>query len=642
MTAADLERQYSVADDAAHDSEYHSLLPIEPRAAAAQPQQRRSAPKPSSAQTSLCHSPLRGYAIFFLAGFFTCFVYQYSHPSFCPRSLDLVDQSYSHLPQSTDTGTYRQTTPSHAGSTVVHNYPPASPTNAIPSLFPSNIGYAGPTPTGAEPALVATAPAYPLHEGAPNLLVPKPLGHGTSSRPGGNFDIAKHWGNLSPWFSVPSSSFGLESASPNPPETCSVIGLHLLHRHGARYPTSHAIPEGPALFATRLHNATLAGKPWVATGSLSFLNNWTYKLGAAVLTTFGRHQLLELGIAMRIKYGFLLETFTDRLPVFRTESQNRMLQSAYNFAIGFFGYPFEDKYLQSISIEALGFNNTLAPYEACPNAYDPEKAERGAEYAKKWSAIYLEPARQRLQSQIDGFAFGIEDIYTMQKLCAYETVAMGYSRFCELFTEEEWEGFAYSLDLEFWYTAAFGAPLARSLGVGYLQELIARITHTPITTHNSSTNSTLDDNPTTFPLNDALYVDATHETVFLHIITALNLTNFAASGPLPVDHIPKKRSFSSSELASFATNMQFQLLSCTSTPEPQIRIIINDGVTPLSGIAGCPKNEHGMCPVPTFVAAQRKTIRETDWDWACHGDWTVPPGAAWNTTTGEPPARPPA
>lgn len=31
-----------------------------------------------------------------------------------------------------------------------------------------------------------------------------------------------------------------------------------------------------------------------------------------------------------------------------------------------------------------------------------------------------------------------------------QTVALGYSKFCELFTEEEWDGFDYSLDLYFW------------------------------------------------------------------------------------------------------------------------------------------------------------------------------------------------
>lgn len=81
------------------------------------------------------------------------------------------------------------------------------------------------------------------------------------------------------------------------------------------------------------------------------------------------------------------------------------------------------------------------------------------------------------------------------------------------------------------------------------------------------------------------------------------------------------------------------MLSCSSIPDPQIRIIINDGVVPLTGIRGCPDQQDGMCPVDTFVEAQKKIIRETDWEWGCHGDWQVPQGPAWNTTTGSPPPR---
>jgi hypothetical protein len=57
-----------------------------------------------------------------------------------------------------------------------------------------------------------------------------------------------------------------------------------------------------------------------------------------------------------------------------------MLNSAINFALGFFGYPLDGKYQQSITIEANGvsspfyitiataelltqFNNTLSPYK---------------------------------------------------------------------------------------------------------------------------------------------------------------------------------------------------------------------------------------------------------------------------------------
>jgi hypothetical protein len=88
--------------------------------------------------------------------------------------------------------------------------------------------------------------------------------------------------------------------------------------------------------------------------------------------------------------------------------------------------------------------------------------------------------------------------------------------------------------------------------------------------------------------------------------------------------------------------MHGAVLSCSSVPDPQIRIVINDGVTPLTGIKGCPEHKDGMCPLATFVEAQKQISRETDWDWGCHGNWEVPPGTAWNTTTGDAPLRIPS
>jgi len=175
-------------------------------------------------------------------------------------------------------------------------------------------------------------------------------------------------------------------------------------------------------------------------------------------------------------------------------------------------------------------------------------------------------------------------------------------------------------------------------GIGWVQELVSRLTKKPIEVHNTTTNGTLH-NDVTFPLGHALYVDATHEVVVLNILTALNLTSFAADGPLPYDHIPPNRSFRVTELAPFATNVQFQLLHCTSTPGEQIRVIVNDGVAPLTGVRGCPEQKDGMCSVDTFVKAQQEIIAQTDWEYGCHGDWTLPEGDAWETVTGEAPRR---
>jgi len=150
--------------------------------------------------------------------------------------------------------------PADIGATEVHEYPPASPTNDVPSLFPTEIGFAGATATGAEPGLVLTAPSYPTWKGVEGLLRPK-VWDGSNANKGNQdtdtpswieddtsgssskhqkkqFDIFQHWGNLSPFYSVPSDSFGIESKNgPEVPPSCEIKGVHILHRHGARYPT---------------------------------------------------------------------------------------------------------------------------------------------------------------------------------------------------------------------------------------------------------------------------------------------------------------------------------------------------------------------------------------------------------------------
>ncbi|CAK5262002.1 unnamed protein product [Mycena citricolor] len=603
-----------------NDPEHESLLPSSPLSNSSN--SNVQAVGPHSCYTR----PLFGLnhlLIAFVTGTLACFLTQYA---ICGATcFTHYARGSSHAASSTAVALASP----WAGSTEIHDFPPAKPTNAYPSMFPTDVGYPGPTPTGAEAAIIATAPSYPVHSGAPVLVTPENL----TSAKGKSYPLLKKWGNLSPWYSNERGTFGVDSG-PEVPETCRVTGLHFLHRHGARYPTGYASYGGPSSLAGRLH-ATASN--WKASGQLNFLNDWTYKLGEEVLTPFGRQQLYDLGISLRLKYGFLLKNFTETntIPVFRTESQDRMLASAMNFAIGFFGYPFEGQYQQSITIEAGGFNNTLAPYKTCPNANDKVKSDRGHDHVSNWADVYLKSARARLQAQLPGYDLSIEDTYIMQQMCAYETVALGYSKFCELFTEEEWDGFDYSLDIFFWYNSGFGYPLARALGVGYVQEMVARLTHTPIPIHNTSTNGTLNDDPITFPLDHSLYVDATHEVVVLQILTALNLTTLAAQGPLPDDHIPTNRTFKVSQLAPFATNVQFQLLSCTSTPGDQIRVIVNDGVVPLTGIEGCPEQKDGMCPVDAFVAAQKKIISETDWVYNCHVDWDIAEG--WETTTGEPP-----
>jgi hypothetical protein len=131
------------------------------------------------------------------------------------------------------------------------------------------------------------------------------------------------------------------------------------------------------------------------------------------------------------------------------------------------------------------------------------------------------------------------------------------------------------VDLWFWYDAGFGSPLARALGSGYVLELLSRLTGTPIShssplTTNPSTfsiNLTLDTNPTTFPLDQPIYVDATHDVVMVNIATALNLTTlFGADEPPSGKKMKRGRRWLSSRIAPFVANMQLQCTFSSSHP----------------------------------------------------------------------------
>ena len=204
--------------------EQQSLLPsstaVPPGAPSAPSASRLSACCPPKARTF--SAP---YLILsFVAGSLACFLAQYAFFNTpCPSSRSPADNSAHVL------------APPYVGSTEVHNWPPATPTNDFPPLFPTDVGYAGATPTGAEPALILTAPSYPVHTGAAQLVVPSTLQEGLKSKK--DFDLFKTWGNLSPWYSVKRGAFGVDS-DPGAPNGCNITGLHLLHRHGARYPTS--------------------------------------------------------------------------------------------------------------------------------------------------------------------------------------------------------------------------------------------------------------------------------------------------------------------------------------------------------------------------------------------------------------------
>lgn len=384
--------------------------------------------------------------------------------------------------------------------------------------------------------------------------------------------MSKYWGNLSPWYSVHSADYGLPEASPLAPEGCDITQMHLLYRHGARYPTSGAAPQ---TFSNKIANATKSG--FEVSGELAFLGNWTYKLGAELLTPFGRSQNFMLGIQYRQLYGHLLNNFTEAgtIPVFRTQSQDRMVKTANNFAAGFFGVP---EYLDQVSIEILvetqGLNNSGAPYEICNNSNIATRGSIGSAVATKFANNAFNATLARLQSQVSGINFTATDAIAMLQLCSYETHALGYSAFCDLFTQEDFINYEYYYDLSFYYNNGPGSPVSAAQGKGYLDEYIGRFTG-KYPGANSALNQTYDNTSTFFPLNQSIYADATHEVVVLDALVAFNLTALFEGPPLSPTGDEKRNSFVASKIVPFATHFTTQVLSCPNREQSkQIRFIV--------------------------------------------------------------------
>ncbi|KAL8724074.1 MAG: hypothetical protein Q9181_006998, partial [Wetmoreana brouardii] len=377
--------------------------------------------------------------------------------------------------------------------------------------------YAGPTATGVAPFLAATNPApfgatRSFVANAP-LETALPIVGDTQ-----NASIFHLMGQLSPYFPNP-DGFGVQEMAL--PPGASIDQVHVLHRHGSRYPTTGA---GAQKFGTALASQIKAGTAGNFTGALSFLNSWSYKLGAEILVPVGRQELFDSGVLHYYDYGHLYNTSTKIIA--RTTTQDRMLKSAEYFMAGFFGLEWTNNATLEIIIEEEGFNNSLAGYFQCNNS-NLVVSEGGTNASMVWENIYLQNATKRLQALSPDFKFNVSDVYNMQTLCPYETVAFGYSAFCDLFTYQEWEGFEYSIDLSFAGNNYFQSPTGRAVGIGYVQEILARLQHHVLTTTGTQANLTLDNNTRTFPLNQTLYFDFSHDTNIAAILTAFGLVQFA-------------------------------------------------------------------------------------------------------------------
>ena len=97
--------------------------------------------------------------------------------------------------------------------------------------------------------------------------------------------------------------------------------------------------------------------------------------------------------------------------------------------------------------------------------------------------------------------------------------------------------------------------LINYLGIGYVEEVYARLQHHlyDLPAGSTQANTTLDEMESTFPLNQTLYFDFSHDTNIMSVITAFGLKQFAQ--PLPVTGPPPDQQLIVSHVSPFATRM---------------------------------------------------------------------------------------
>jgi hypothetical protein len=416
-------------------------------------------------------------------------------------------------------------------------------------------------------------------------------------------EISHLWGQYSPYFSIPSDIPDVI------PDNCTVSFVQLLSRHGARFPTSKKGTSYAAMFAQinkQVNNAS---------SSYAFVANYSYNLGADVLTGFGAQELVNSGTKFYGRYQNISNTLT---PFVRASSSDRVVASATNWTAGFHaakmaGCPTcADPYPYNVVVINEAGNDTLDP-STCNNYATGPNSNVGANAQAAWANVFTPPITARLNLNLPGANLTQTQTIYMMDMCPFLTVASPtgtISQFCSLFSTDEWASYNYYQSLGKWYGDGWANPLGATQGVGFVNELIARLTVQPVNDQ-TSTNSTLDGNLATFPVGGSaqLFADFSHDDPMVSIFSAFGFyTN--TSTILPTTSLVTAQQaggFSSAWAVPFSSRMYLEKQSCTTrnkcgkpTTTEYVRVIVNDRVIPLNY---CGADAYGRCKVADFVAS---------------------------------------
>lgn len=215
-------------------------------------------------------------------------------------------------------------------------------------------------------------------------------------------------------------------------------------------------------------------------GSLSFVQDWSFFVPTPqhsleslvpVGPYAGTLSAFATGTKLRTRYAHLLEhAQANNQTSFWASGSKRVIDTARYFGAGFFGIDWQAEGRARLHVIPETNDrgaDTLTPGDTCKN-YVENVDEFGHDYGyrkvREWQLVYLPAIVRRLNDENPALMTTAAEVYVMQEICGFETLAKGQSDWCSVFSHEEMEKFEYARDVLHFYRSGPGNRYAAGMG----------------------------------------------------------------------------------------------------------------------------------------------------------------------------------
>jgi len=411
------------------------------------------------------------------------------------------------------------------------------------------------------------------------LLTPQ-AAHGYSD----SFDLMDHTSQLNHYHSAATELTEAETALD---DSCSVDMVFTLMRHGTRYPSTGSY-SGIKAFADKVteilswDNTTMADE-------LAFLATWNLTtlipdptLMVENISARGLEEAFDFGEALHTKYSDLYQ----KDATVWTNAKARVVYTAQSFMKGFFGADYDADHLIQVSDtdKTLG-GNTLTPINTCANYADLSSTPQ-SEFAAatNWSQLVAD----KINAWWPALELSSGEATTVMDLCMYQmNFANDDLSFCKLFSDDEWEQYAYNKDLGYYYGSGFGVPLSPTVGFPYAEQVTTLLNETETT------------------YCQKIFPAFSQDTQLNVIYTGFGL-NYDDESAYPTTSINTTRNYKSSRNVAMGSRIVTERVTCDG--EKYVRFMINDAVVPHPE---CQSGPGLSCPLADWVnymAARKEQV----------------------------------